>query len=154
MECLNCGTVVEENAKFCPNCGKKFEEVKEEVEQMEVSEKVEQVNTSNTNDTRLIEICSYLGLLVLIPIIKMNESDSIRFHANQGLVLLIANTLFNIVTGFLSVIFMWSDIFKLLIAIIQMVVSIGMFALAVIGIVNAYQGKKQDLPIIGHFSIL
>ena len=58
-------------------------------------------NLNNTNDfteefeqediqnNKTMAILAYIGILVLIPIFAAKESKFARFHANQGLVLLI-----------------------------------------------------------------
>ena len=42
----------------------------------------------------------------------------------------------------------------LLINVVVGIASIGLFALMIIGIINACKGEGKELPIIGHFVIL
>ena len=111
---------------------------------------------SDIEGNKLMAVLSYLGILVLIPILAAKDSPFAKFHATQGLNLLIVSVAWSIVSGiigailgaigvtFLSV--MWS--------IITWLVSIVIFLTMVIGIINAAQGKAKELPIIGGFRIL
>ena len=44
---------------------------------------------------------AYIGFLVLVPLIAVPKSKFARFHANQGLVLLIGEVAYNIVRSVL-----------------------------------------------------
>ena len=71
-------------------------------------------NINNTADTtqeydpqdieknKFMAILSYLGILVIVPILAAKESKFARFHANQGLILCIAAILYWIAYSILS----------------------------------------------------
>ncbi len=145
MKCQYCGSELAENAKFCTNCGAKIEEVQEVVNEVKPVE--------NNND-KFIAILSYLGALVVVPIIKMNESDFIKFHANQGLVLLITWFVINVIFGVLNGLLGWINILTLILNLSKAALSIGYLVLCVIGIKNAYDEVRNDLPLIGKIRIL
>ncbi len=111
-------------------------------------------------------ILAYLGILVLIPIFAAKESRFARYHANQGLVLAIAEVAYGIVYGILVVILniIWpleltwtgfhrSGLYYLFYVPLSLVFLVFTAAM-ILGIVNAATGKAKELPIIGKIKIL
>ena len=98
---------------------------------------------------------SYLGILVLVPIFAAKDSAYARFHANQGLLLIIAavawSVAVNIVTGILRAIWSWLGN---LVGGLLGIASIVFLAAVVVGIINAVGGKAKELPFIGKYRIL
>lgn len=119
-------------------------------------------NINNTPDTtgefdqqdiaqnKVMAILAYIGILVLVPIFAAKESKFARFHANQGLVLAITEIILSIVISILAFI----PIIGLLIGIVGYIAELGCLVLAILGIVNAANGKAKELPIIGKFRVL
>ena len=95
-------------------------------------------------------ILAYLFWLVLIPIFAAKDSKFARFHVNQGLVLAIAELILIILSNVLG----WIPVVGTIIAIITWVANIGCFILAILGIINAVNGKAKELPLIGSFRIM
>lgn len=55
-QCTNCYTEIEKDVKFCPHCGAKQEEIKEEtIKEAEVIEKTENEEKSNLEETVTVE---------------------------------------------------------------------------------------------------
>ena len=165
--CGNCGTKIDDHAKFCPGCGQAVEAPATEQIKTEATEqpKAEQAqgqqndlsakvaNLNNTKDTTDqfdkddIEKNKVMGLLAyilfFIPLLAAKDSPFARYHANQGLVLFICGLISSV---------LW--IIPILGWIIAPILSIVITVLAVIGIINALNGKAKELPIIGKFKIL
>ena len=82
-------------------------------------------------------VLAYLGILVLIPLLvePAKNSPFVRFHANQGLILLIV--------GLLSAI-----------PVLGCVVGVFCLVLTIMGIINAVNGRMKELPLIGRFRLL
>lgn len=99
---------------------------------------------------KLISLFSYLSWLVLIPILTAPNSPYARFHANQGIVLAIAETILNIVFTILGFMPFIGWIFL----IISGIISLFCFALTVFGIVNAVNGKAKRLPLTGRIILI
>lgn len=95
---------------------------------------------------KVFGILAYFGILVLVPIFAAKESKFAQFHANQGLILLICEVAISILNIFLSSIAFLGLIVSLL--------SLVIFVFAILGIVNAAQGKAKELPLIGTIKIL
>ncbi len=94
-------------------------------------------------------------ILFFLPLIVCKDSKFGRFHANQGLLLLILSVVgyiaISIVTTILATI-TWR-----LFGFISLLYSIyGLFimAIAIYGLVNGINGKAKELPIIGKYRII
>jgi uncharacterized membrane protein len=94
-------------------------------------------------ENKVIAALSYLGLLVLVPLLAKKDSPFCQFHAKQGLVLLVAW----VIIGAVSII-------PILGWIIGILGSIFLFACFIIGILNALTGEIKELPLIGQYSSL
>ena len=111
-----------------------------------------QFDPQDITNNKVMAILGYFGILVLIPIFAAKESKFARFHANQGLILFIAGIAIYIVQTIFYSIFslrLWW-----LISTVVGIIGLVIFVLAIIGIVNAAQGKAKELPLVGNFKIL
>jgi uncharacterized membrane protein len=113
----------------------------------------------DVEDGKVCAILSYLlvGIIWYFADDKMRKNNFAKFHAKQGLVLLIVSIILSIAVSILSAIFtpllfmggglgiVW------LISLIWYAVSIVLFVLWLIGIIAAATGKEKALPIIGGF---
>jgi uncharacterized membrane protein len=112
---------------------------------------------------KVFGILAYLWVLCFVSAFAApKESHYARFHANQGLVLFIFEIAGWIVFGALgaisgvSVFSTWGLALGPLAAvgILSTLYSLGMLALAIIGVVNAARGEQKPLPVIGGIIIL
>lgn len=183
--CGKCGTQLENGVAFCPNCGTPVQNAAQQPNQQAYQQPNQQgndfstafKNLNNTADTtaqfdpadiaanKLMGVLSYLGLLVLIPIFAAPKSKFARFHANQGLTLLIVNAAYTVLSVLLNLIKVTSVEYFLgypyevtktpwIITLLLWLIVIPILALAVLGIINAAQGKAKELPVIGKISLL
>jgi uncharacterized membrane protein len=118
-------------------------------------------DASDVEKNKIMAILAYVGILVLIPILAAKDSKFARYHANQGLILFIAGFVGSIAVGILSgVIFGASMVIHFLaylsccLWILWPCISLGWLALAIMGIINAANGKMKPLPLIGGYTIL
>ncbi|MBQ2708036.1 MAG: zinc-ribbon domain-containing protein [Clostridia bacterium] len=165
-KCPKCNAELADDAKFCTACGEKLEAAAQPQQPIPEAPKTEaeapkaetaaasaaaatsstlqdlnntpditdQFDAADINDNKVMSILCYLGWLILIPLLA-SKSRYVKFHANQGLILFIA--------GFLSII-----------PLVGWVISIVAFILAILGIINAVNGRAKQLPIIGKFSLI
>ena len=111
-----------------------------------------QFDPQDITNNKVMAILAYFGILVLIPIFAAKESKFARFHANQGLILFIGCIAIYLVQSVLLAILPFRIWW--LISIIVSIVALVIFVLAIIGIVNAAQGKAKELPLVGSFKLL
>lgn len=177
--CVKCGTKVDEGVKFCPSCGattaapEKAAQNEQQSTQNDFAGKLQNIN--NTADTtanfdagdiqnnKVMAVLAYLGLLWLIPFFGCKQSPYAQYHCKQGLNLMLLEIAYIILSAILSAViktrhyvygvYIGSYTPGWLSAILWLV-SIPIFVLAVLGIVNAVKGRAKELPIIGKFKIL
>ena len=99
---------------------------------------------------------SYLSWFVVVPMIYANESKFIHYHANQGLVLAIAETICIIATVITSkILWSFSAATSLLVETTMYMSILGVFGmLSLLGILNVMLGKTKPLPTFGKIKIL
>lgn len=94
----------------------------------------------------LMGILAYIGPLVIVSYITAKDDPFVKFHIQQGLVLLTIEIVFSIISKMIWPLF-----------IISALINLGTFILSIVGIVNVAQGKKENLPVVGvwakYFSI-
>lgn len=113
--------------------------------------------TEDVNQNKIYGIFAYLGILVLIPIFAAKDSLYARFHANQGLILLIFNILMTAARRILTFVLKVATFGLMNHAINAVMVtatSLITLAFIIIGIVNACSGEAKRLPVIGGFTLL
>ena len=171
--CGKCGTKVDEGVKFCPSCGNPMEAPAPEQQAQQTQQNTAQTdfsakfaNLNNTADTtaefdqaditnnKAMGILAYLGPLVFIPMFAAKGSKFARFHANQGLTLFIACAAWSIVYSILNWIILAISWRLYFISSIIGLCSLVFLVLAVLGIVNAANGRAKELPVIGKFKFL
>ena len=107
-------------------------------------EKTPRVPASTVENDKTMAVLSYLGILVLVPLLLKKESEFNKFHVQQGLVLLVAEIVWSIVWW----IFAWIPFVGWLIGAVGWLV---LLYLMIVGIINALNGEKKELPIIGQW---
>lgn len=113
--------------------------------------------TEDVNQNKVYGILAYFGILVLVPILAAKDSLYARFHANQGLILLISEFALNIVgriIRFAPKVATFDLINDVVNTIVSLAISAITIAYLVIGIINACSGEAKRLPIIGGFTLL
>lgn len=119
---------------------------------------------ANTGNNKLMAVISYLGLLFLIPLLtKAHESSPfVKLHLNQGLLITVLGVAVAIVSTLLGLIQVTRYTYVVAwlppvpysvtpwwITLITSLLSLAVVVLAIIGIINAAQGKMSKLPLIG-----
>ncbi len=83
-------------------------------------------------------------IIFFLPLVACPDSKFGRYHANQGLLLLILGFVGGIILGMIPIIG-W---------VLLPIFSLCILVLAIIGLVNGLNGKVKELPFIGKFKIL
>lgn len=182
--CGKCGTKVDEGVKFCPACGAQMEETEQTAQQTQNTQQQTEnkedfgakiAGLNNTKDStsnfdaadiaqnKGMTVLAYLGLLWLIPFFAKKDSPYTRYHCKQGFNLLLVEIAYTIVSSILRAIikvpynyygYYVGSYTPGWLSTILWLISIPILILAIIGIINAANGKAKELPIIGKFKIL
>ena len=153
--CKNCGSNVNDDIKFCPNCGTEVAapaqaqtqaQTQTQQSNTDFTDKVAQLN--NTADTTAEFDAND------IPLFAAKESNFARYHADQGLVIFIASFAYSIASTIIDSIFTAISYRLGFVGTILDLVSIVFVVLAIIGIINAANGKAKEVPVIGKYKIL
>lgn len=107
-------------------------------------------------DNKSISVLCYLGIFLLIPFLTRKNSYFVRFHVNQGLLILFLSVCLNVVQRAIGIIFglMGLEFILVFLNFVFAVLSILCLTLMVIGIINVVNGKAKELPLIGSIRIL
>lgn len=98
-------------------------------------------NNEDIQQNKVIAALAYL--IFFLPLIAAKDSAFGKFHANQGLVLLLAFVIVNFL--YIIPILGW---------IAAPLLSIALTIIGILGAVSAYNGKADELPIIGQFNLI
>lgn len=110
---------------------------------------------------KLMALLSYIGILALIPYFAEKENKYVRFHAIQGLNLLIINLVVGaasfvlaIVATILFIIPIIGWILGFVIYLVIGLVPVGLFVLSILGIVYSLQGNAKELPVVNKIKFI
>jgi uncharacterized membrane protein len=105
-------------------------------------EKTYAFTTEDIEKNKVIAALAYI--LFFLPLLVCPDSKFGRFHANQGLLLLILSFAGNIAGWLLPV----------LGGFVSLIFSVLVLVLAVMGIVSALNGEAKELPVIGKYALI
>jgi uncharacterized membrane protein len=88
----------------------------------------------------LMAILSYVGPLIIVSYIMGKDDPFVKFHIKQGAVLFVVEVAMWFLVSMM--IMLWP---------LWQLVNLAVFVMAIIGIINAAQGKEKELPFIGKF---
>lgn len=103
---------------------------------------------------KVAAVISYISFLVVITLLIAPDSKFARYHANQGVTLLIVSVVFGIARGIILGIFGFIPLVGAIIGFILSIINLLIVILSILGIVNAVKGEAKPLPIIGSFTLL
>lgn len=174
--CKNCGNKLPEGSTFCSKCGTPVYDKSSQTDTEQHQYGTQQNGFFNSDDVtaefdpmdikenKLMAVLSYMWILVLIPIFVEKKSKYVKFHATQGLNVAIVSVgmaiLVAVLKTIIRIVFFGSLEFGIggvlltIVNLINMLVSIGVSVLEVLGIINVVQGKCKKLPVLGKLDIL
>lgn len=110
---------------------------------------------------KLMALLSYIGILALIPYFAEKENKYVRFHAIQGLNLLIINLVVSaasfvvaIVATILFIIPIIGWILGFLLYLVIGLVPVGLLVISILGVVYSLQGNAKELPIVNQIKFI
>ena len=125
-----------------------------------------------TTKSKVLACLSYLGILVLIPLIAAKDDEFVQFHVRQGakltifgiIILSVVRVVYMIfaISGFffgvmfyqyieeyIQIVFAVGFVIVAILGIISTSIGIIFLVLCILGIVNVCRGLATPLPIIG-----
>ena len=149
--CSNCGAQLRGDVVFCPECGTRVAGAQQPGGAagqrhgfwQQRQQQQQYFDPADVADNRILAVFCYLGLFLLIPLLLKPDSAFVKYHANQGLALLllsIASALVCIIPFLGRVVGGLGLLFCLICLLI--------------GAVNCLGGQAKPLPVIGVYTIL
>lgn len=186
MKCPKCNSDVKTTDKFCSSCGeslkkKKKEKKENKINQDEIFNKIgdnlekildtedttKDYSKKDVNDNKGLALLSYLGPFALIPYFYNKNSKYVKYHAIQGMNLLIIWIIFSIVSGLLYTIKYTKSCEHYLGGVITNcvkvtpwfikfpldIISLILFAISILGVIYAITGQAKKLPLVDKVTI-
>lgn len=159
--CRKCGARLQEGAGFCPACGTAQNDGHDAGNKdggfgngRRGTDSGLRFDDADIRENKAAAAFSYLGILVLVPLLGAKGSKFARFHANQGIVLLIASAAYSVAMGIVNAALLALS-WRFYAALSLMRLAGLVFpALSVMGIMNAVGGQAKELPAIGKIRLL
>ena len=104
----------------------------------ETIQPVASANETVREQDKIMLVLSYLGLLALIPMLTVKDSEFVKWHAKQGLTLGLAAFVGSFVLQFIPV----------LGCIAAPVILIGWLVFAILGITKSLKGERYRIPVV------
>lgn len=123
-----------------------FQEFKNEVERNS-KDHTSEFDPQDIKENGALSAACYVSILFFLPLILRPDSKFARFHANQGLLLLIVSVVLGIaqkVTGLIPIV-------NVLVSAAFALIEFGFF---LYGFINTLNGKAKELPFIGSITLL
>jgi len=106
------------------------------------TEPVEAFDQTDIDKNKTMAGLAYI--IFFLPLIVCPDSRFGKYHANQGLVLLLLSIIGSVVLGIIPILG-W---------ILLLPFSILILVLVIMGLLNGLNGKAKELPIIGKFKLI
>jgi uncharacterized membrane protein len=172
--CNRCGKAIEDGAAVCPACGNSLAGIHKATENAENSaakdwrqnssdmlhqigntrDQTQEYSADDVEKNKVSAFLSYLGPLILVPLLASQESKYAKFHANQGLTLFVAEICSGIIGSILYTVLGVISWRLLAIASLWNLTGVLFLFLTLFGIINALQGRAKELPLFGRIRIL
>ena len=144
--CGQCGVPLHGGSKFCHQCGSGVKKQANQASDVYYAGDIEA--------NRIIAALAYLPCLFFLPLVACPGSAFGRYHANQGLALMIVSVIWGVTFSFVTFVLGFIPILgHIAIAILSMS-WLAFFGLFILGIINALGGRTRELPVIGRIKII
>ena len=109
-----------------------------------------EVEAEDAETNKVFGILAYIGPLCFVTLIIAKDSPYAKYHANQGLVLFLAEIATVIITGALVFI----PFIGIIVYFLHLILSLVFLVASILGIINAAAGKCVPLPYIGGIKLV
>ncbi|MCB9595858.1 MAG: hypothetical protein H6719_24265 [Sandaracinaceae bacterium] len=109
------------------------------------------VDPQDAETNKIMAVLSYFGIFLIIPYLKAKDSPFVKFHLNQGIILLVVGFAGSIGLGVVGAVLgmVLGDIGSMIGSLLSAVWSLATFVLFVLGVLNALGGRAKQLPAVG-----
>ncbi len=111
-------------------------------------EEIKGFDQKDIDENKVLAAISYLGILVLIPLLVKKDSKFVMEHARQGLALFIAE----IIVWLIELIFSWIPFVGTIIAILADICYVVFAIVSIIALIYALMGKCWKIPLVYDFA--
>jgi uncharacterized membrane protein len=153
MFCSKCGAKNPERAKFCSKCGAKLGAPAKTSEAAAEPE----AESSTGMSANVAGLLCYVALWVtgIVFLVWEKKSTFVKFHAWQSIMTFGVLTLAHLILSTMLIDIGWSTLSLGLIrvgTVFGWIIGLGMLALAIILVIQAYQGKMWKVPWAGDWA--
>ncbi len=107
-------------------------------------EEITGFDPKDVEENKVLAAISYLGILVLIPLLMKKDSRFVKEHSRQGLALFIAE----IILWLVDLIFAWIPVLGFIVSILVWIAWVIIAIVSIVGLVYALQGKFWKIPMV------
>lgn len=122
------------------------------------TDRTSEFDPADIEKNRVFGGLSYLWILFILPLFACPNSRFARFHANQGLLLFIIeaviNLIFAAVIKLVKIVPILGAVAAGVLGLIQGIIGILLLVLAIYCLVRAFDGKADEIPVIGSIRII
>lgn len=107
-------------------------------------------------DGKLMAILSYIGILALIPYFAEPDNKFVRYHAIQGMNLLILEAIIAIALGVVNLAFLpfWNWYLHFILSLPFTLIELFFLAMSIVGIIYVCNEEAKELPIVGKIKMI
>lgn len=140
--CVHCGAALQEEAAFCPSCGRAVGDV--------VSPSGAQATTTGLQENVAGLLCYLVGWVTGLIFFLIDKRPFVRFHAMQSIITFGALNVFYwilIWSGWFGGMIGWAFI-----SILSTLLGVLALVCWIVCMVKAYQGERFHLPLVGQLA--
>ncbi len=183
--CASCGAIMTDDETKCPKCGALVNgfNAKEKAQTIDVDDSAVHVENGSAGssssgysqnsrhaydhtdefsqqdiqETKVMCILAYLGILFFLPLVVYPNSKVGRFHANQGLILLIVSVILSVLISTLTALGMIPLIgflFRIVGYITSTVTGLVMLGAFLYELFNIIGNRAVELPLVGRIRFI
>ena len=144
ISCPECGASMPDTAAFCPDCSHGMEPV----------ERVQgKVGALPRTIAGALAYCTFIPAIVFLLVEPYNRDRFVRFHSFQCIGFWLAALVIGAVLRAAAFLLFFVPLLGyLVVLLLSMATSLGLFAIWVVLIVKALQGEMFKLPVVGDFA--
>ena len=112
----------------------------------DVKDSSKEFSKKEQEDGKAMGILSYI--IPLIPYFVEKNNKFVKYHATQGMNLLIISLIYAVAYSILSFIFLFIPVVGWIVVALIGLLGFGILALCIMGIIDVCNGKARELPIV------